>query len=369
MNMHEHGWNPDAATHGEVTGGVFINWKMDDPSVTNALGVGASEETQANHDPQVDLFYLMALADYQRLHPQDRTFNTDIDRMTATVINDFRSYNLPKGWIYFYLLRSGQLLHNSDLMNEAHTTAEHYYSNWYDSSPGLVYDKKHKPANYSPNLSLQAGAALIDAGLRWNEPAWVDAGKRTIDHVLTFALDPTYHLFYNSMSVNSDGQDQVMNYQAKPSTQGEAALALMYAYNLAHNQHYLDVTDQVLHSLFNTSGLWDKQRGGFFFALDMSKHKLLTGYKETRSQTLVLMALHSYNQAKQQELAGQEQQVIRVLTDQFYQATYHGYFYRVTPDFQVYVDKPGQGIGVEDYFTSEAMGGALDALQRTKMSS
>jgi hypothetical protein len=60
--------------------------------------------------------------------------------------------------------------------------------------------------------------------LRWNEPAWVDAGKRTIDHVLTFALDPTYHLFYNSMSVNSDGQYQVMNYQAKPSTQGEAAL-------------------------------------------------------------------------------------------------------------------------------------------------
>jgi hypothetical protein len=89
----------------------------------------------------------------------------------------------------------------------------------------------------------------------------------------------------------------------------------MYAYNLTHNQHYLDVAGLVLHSLFNTSGLWDKQRGGFFFALDMSKHKLLTGYKETRSQTLVLMALHSYNQAKQQELAGQEQQVIRVLTD------------------------------------------------------
>ena len=36
----------------------------------------------------------------------------------------------------------------------------------------------------------------------------------------------------------------------------------------------------------------------------------------------------------------------------------------LTPDFQVYVDKPGQGIGTEDYFTTEAMGSSLDALQQ-----
>jgi len=56
-----------------------------------------------------------------------------------------------------------------------------------------------------------------------------------------------------------------------------------------------------------------------------------------------------------------------VITDHFYQATYHGFFYRVKSDFQVYVSRPNAGIGVEDYFTTEAMGSALDALQATEL--
>ena len=62
-----------------------------------------------------------------------------------------------------------------------------------------------------------------------------------------------------------------------------------------------------------------------------------------------------------------EQQLTAVITDHFYQATYHGFFYRVKSDFQVYVSRPNAGIGVEDYFTTEAMGSALDALQATEL--
>ena len=179
-----------------------------------------------------------------------------------------------------------------------------------------------------------------------------------------------YHMFYNNMTVGSDGHDQVQNYQAKPSTQGEAATALLSAYTLTHRQAYLDVAGQVLQSLFGTSGLWDQQRGGLFFAFDMQKGKLLSGYKETRSQTLALIALHNYDQIMQatgkQPFTQQEQLLVTALTDHFYERTYHGFFYRVTPDFQVYVDKPGQGIGVEDYFTTEAMGSVADALQQTE---
>lgn len=99
----------------------------------------------------------------------------------------------------------------------------------------------------------------------------------------------------------------------------------------------------------------------------MSSGKLLNDYKETRSQTLTLISLNAYNQVKQQAFAVQEQQLITVLTDHFYQHTYHGFFYRVTPNFQVYVSRPGAGIGVEDYFTTEAMGSSLDALQQTEL--
>jgi hypothetical protein len=36
----------------------------------------------------------------------------------------------------------------------------------------------------------------------------------------------------------------------------------------------------------------------------------------------------------------------------------------VSADFKIYVSKPGAGIGFEDYFTTEAMGCALTALQQ-----
>jgi mannose/cellobiose epimerase-like protein (N-acyl-D-glucosamine 2-epimerase family) len=170
------------------------------------------------------------------------------------------------------------------------------------------------------------------------------------------------------MIVSQDGHDQIQNYQAKPSTQGEAADSLVTAYTLTHRQQYLDAVRLVLQSLFESSGLWDKTRGGFFFALDMSKGRLSTDYKETRSQSLTLIGLHHYNQVThQQQFMQWEQQLITVITDHFYQRTYHGFVYRLTPDFQIYVSRPGTGIGVEDYFTTEAMGSSLDALQQTEL--
>jgi len=368
MNMHLHAWNPAAMTRGVVTGGLFINWEMNDPARTNAVRPGPDGNPLHNHDPQVDLLYLMAQAEYHQIHPGDHTFDTDLDHITTLVLADFRSYSLPKGWIYFYLLRSGLMLHNSQLIDEAHAVAINFYNHWYDSQLGAVYDRAHTPGDYSTNHSLQCGAALIDAGQRWNQPEWISAGENAIEHVISAGLDPNYHLFYNSMIISNSGRDEVQNYQAKPSTQGEAVDALVTAYTLVHRQQYLDVAGQVLQSLLVTSGLWDKDHGGFSFALDMSSGKLFTNYKETRSQTLSLIGLNNYNQVGKRQFASQEQQLISVIINHFYEGTYHGFFYRVTPDFHVYMSRPGAGIGVENYFTTEAMGSALDALQRTELS-
>ena len=271
VNMQQHAWNPRARTGNVVTGGLYINWKMSNPSLTNAVRPGPDGNPQHNHDPQVDLFYLSALAQYHQLHPQDHSFDNDIAQMTSVVLAEFGAYSVPKGWIYFYLLNDGLLLHNRDLVNEAHTTAVNFFDTWYVPSRGLVYDKSHSPGDYA----------------------------------------------------------------------------------------------QVLQSLFR-SGLWDSARGGLYFAIDMKQGLLLTDYKETRSQTLVLLALHHFNQVSAQ-FTQQERQLTAVITDHFYQATYHGFFYRVKSDFQVYVSRPNAGIGVEDYFTTEAMGSALDALQATEL--
>ncbi|GAC1357400.1 MAG: hypothetical protein NVS2B12_01760 [Ktedonobacteraceae bacterium] len=369
-NISQHGWNMKAQTHGQVTGGLFINWKMDDPNQTNALKAGDNEVTAGNHDPQVDLLYLNALAEYATLHSADHKYDADIQKATAQVQLDFANYSVPKGWIYFTLLRDGLLLKNTTLMNDARTAASNFYDHWYDPEVGIVFNRAHIPGNVNVEHALNCGAALVDAGARWNQPGWIQAGKSTIDHMLGFAIDPHYHLFYNSIVVTADKQLQIQNYQAKPSTQGNGAEALINAYNILYEQHYLDVAGQILRSMF-ASSLWDTDHQGLLFALVMNTGTVEQSYKETRSQTLSLIALYHYNQALQQlkqppQLLDKEQQLIDVIANHFYQATYHGYFYRMTPAYQVYVSSPGKGIGVEDYFTTEAMGTALDSLQQTE---
>src|SRR5439155_12768311 len=181
-------------------------WKMGDPTNRNVVRPGPDGNTQHNHDPQVDLLYLTALAQYQHIYPQDHTYDSDLSRMTALVLADFQGYNLPKGWIYFYLLRNGTMLHNSSLIDEAHTAARNFYTNWYDPAVGVVYSLNHTPGDYETDHTIDCGAALIDAGMRWNQPDWVSAGEKTLDHTISFALDPQYHLFYNSMIVSSSSQ-------------------------------------------------------------------------------------------------------------------------------------------------------------------
>ena len=107
-NMHLHAWNPKAVTHGITTGGLYINWRMSDPTNTNATQPGSDGDVQHNHDPQVDLLYLTALAEYQQLHPPDHSYDLDQQRALTQVRQDFQRYNLPKGWIYFYLLNVGE---------------------------------------------------------------------------------------------------------------------------------------------------------------------------------------------------------------------------------------------------------------------
>lgn len=361
-NMHLYSWNPNAMTGGMTTGGLVINWKMDDPAVINMVRPGPDGNPLHNHDPQVDLLYLMALADYSQLHPSDTTFNSDLARMLPFIHTNFNQYNLPKGWIYFGLLKIAQYTHNSTLMQDAYNTAKSFYQSWYDSSLGLVYDNSHFPGDYATSHSLQCGAALIDAGIHWNQPNWVTAGEKTIDHILAIALDPTYHLFYNSMTVSYRGQDTVENYQFKPSTQGDAIDALVTAYSLTAHANYLAVAKQVLSSMFGSIGLWDQKYGGFSFAYDPSIHKLETDYKETRSQSIMLYGIHHYNQISP-DFIPQEQQLTAVIVSGFYNAKYHGFFYRVAPDFSVYVSHTSSGsLVTENYFTTEAMGSTLDAL-------
>lgn len=367
-NMEQHAWNTQAMTRKVVTGGLYINWKMSDPSITNVTNPGEDGDVQHNHDPQVDLLYLESLAEYQQLHPQDHTYDSEVVKATAMVLTDFQNYSMPKGWIYFALLKSGTLLQNTALINDAHNVANNFYKRNYDPKLGFVYDHSHKPGNYNTDHTLVSGVALIDAGLRFNTPIWVSAGESTINHTIAVALNPNYHLFYDDMIVSQNGHDKVSSYKAKTSMQGQIIDALLTAYTLVHNPQYLNVATQALQAMLQSTNMWDAKLGGYYFAFDLQTGKPITAYKETRGQSLMLLALHRYNELMNQQYASQEQQALAVLVNNFYEPTYHGYFYRMTPDFHVFVRHENHSAIPEDAFTTEAMGGAMDALQTTELS-
>jgi len=364
-NMEQHAWNTQAMTRKVVTGGLYINWKMSTPSITNVTNPGEDGDVQHNHDPQVDLLYLESLAEYQQLHPQDHTYASEVVKATAMVLTDFQNYSMPKGWVYFALLKTGTLLQNTTLINDAHNAASNFYKRSYDPKLGFVYDHGQKPGAYNTDHTLICGVALIDAGLRFNNPTWVSAGESTINHTLAVALDPHYHLFYDGMIVSQNGHDKVSSYKAKASMQGQIIDALLTAYTLVNNPQYLNVATQALQAMLQS--MWDAKLGGYYFAFDLQTGKPLTAYKETRGQSLMLLALHHYNKLLNQQYASQEQQVLSVLVNNFYESTYHGYFYRMTPDFHIVVTHSRKGGGIEDVFTTEAMGGAMDALQTTEL--
>ena len=386
LNMHLNGWNPNAQFRGVTTGGLFVNWNMLDPQQTNILGSGFQNPSGCNttplppncpnpqtvQDPQTALYYLDDLAEYTSLHPQDHSYDADLSRTMKLVTYEYANYNLPKGWIYFYLLRAGQLLQNPTLVNEAYQAAYNYYTHWYNPQLGFIYNRAHASSTagtYTTEHSIMAGAALINAGTRWHQSAWVLAGQSTIDHILTSAYNAYYNLCYHDMAVALDGSQHVTNAQAKPDAQGSIVEALMDAYAQTSNPRYLSVARQLLQSVLISSGLWDQTNGGLFFALDTSTGKLNNKYKETRSQAHILIALIRYNAVLQSpgqapQFMDKEQQLISLLTNKFYQSTYHGYFYRVTPTFGLYVTSAGL---IETYFTTEAMGITLDALQQTSL--
>lgn len=374
QNISVNGFNPNAKTKSLTTGGLYVNWMMNDPTQINKVNPNTNDDPPTSHDMQTDLFYLNALAEYKYLHHGDSRYDLEIQKISPIVHYEFFNYDLPKGWVYFYLLRDGSFLNDPVLTEEANMAANNYYTHWYDTNLNLLYNKSHTPGVYSVEHSITAGAALMDAGTRWHQPSWFQAGKSTLATAVAASYNLQSHLFYNNMSVNSDGTEVVTNDQAKASTQGSVVEALMEAYMLVHDQQYLDIASQVLQSMLISSGLWDQTNGGLYFALDLNSSKLEQKYKETRAQAHTLIGLYRFNQVmrtlgKPQMYLDKQQQLISLLTTRFYEPTYHGYFYRMTPDFQIYVSNDTNGQPqLENYFTTEAMGLALDALQQTEIS-
>jgi hypothetical protein len=175
-------------------------------------------------------------------------------------------------------------------------------------------------------------------------------------------------------------------FNSRASTSTEVAEHLLRMYHILNNSSYAAINpnlyDPALAATYKTAAyalldatyslMWDSNQSGFFFAILFTgtppgpfTHTLTTAYKETRATSA---AIRAYVQAAAVDTTYSSNltDCIDAMSDdsRFLKTwgNWWGYVYRTSPDFSFYVTSPGQGVGLEQYITTEAMGSSIDAL-------
>ena len=341
-----HGWNP-------ATGGLYINWSVDDPSVVNQPGGVTSR-----HDGLTDLRDLVNMLWYERRHPGDGSQAAAIARMQPAVQAEFANYNADKGWVYWQLLQLTQLGGGAAFTTEAETFATHMAAN-VDPATGVDHgplsaSTGEAAANcadgYRVDHDLESGLALVDAGARFRNPVWSAAGAHEVDVVTGQTFDPAHHLFTRIFC-----QGAVWDRNAKMGEEADEIVALLATGTSTHTAAYIARAEEMLDVLAGPAfGLHDTARGGYYAKLDMGTGAVDAAYKESRQLTM-LTAFHQADLITGGRYAGAEAEMTRVALQMETPVPLAGYPYREAPGFGFF--------GQERWITTESAGIALEALQ------
>ena len=339
-----HGFNP-------ATGGLFINWSVDDAAHTNL-----PDGSPARRDELTDLRDVLNMTWYQHRHPGDTSQSAALRRLGTALRAKVGHYSSDKGWVYWQFLQLAELSGDGFWTQRAQAFASHL-AGIVDPTMGVVHGHiaadGHQPEcadGYRVDHDLEGGLALVDAGQRFGEPTWMAVGLREALTVIAQAYDTTYHLFNHTICDGAPA-DRI----AKTGENADLVLALLDTGNATGIPVFGAVATQMLDGLVeNSTGLHDTSAGGFHFAFDLGNHQLSNGYKEVRQLTL-LTALHRANAAQGQHYAALEAEMGRVALGMQQRRPLAGFPYRETSGFGFY-----RG---ERYITTEAAGIAAEALQ------
>ncbi len=373
-DMHRFAWNPSAPPAGKTSqlrGGLYINWRGSwDGSPTTAAAntnlqtAGQSDqEAGANprHDQLTDLVYLRNLLAYESVVPGDHRFEGDVKRVEPIVRAEFRSYGPYRCWIYFSLVDLDRYQPSTGWQDYARSYAGMIATRYYDSARGAIVDPSH--GTYRSDFAAECGAALLDAGKRFGTAAWHDDGAKVVTHLVHAAADPATHLFPGELEpAAGSGMDRVVTRQLKVGAQAQLLDSLLTAYDMTGDAALLNAVRQAVLSLFDPRlGVHDAANGGFYFAIDAGGQNLNSSYKETRQGWMVTLLDH-LDRDDGGRWRGQAGEARTVVRERLWQPQDHGYLYRVTPDFKVFVNHDRPGGVAEEFVTSEAMGIAAAAL-------
>ena len=341
-SINQYGWNP-------AVNGYHINWYRNNPTTYQNAG----------HDGQNELRMYQAMVGYKYLHPQDTSFDSAIQRLLPTFNAEWKNSTLAKGWVYFTFLRLREYTQDTATWD---ATMENWAASVYHSIPtdtgvphGPIVDDTGAnaptcPDGFRVDQTLEDGLALIDAGKRYNNAAWAQAGTREVQIVTQQALNTRYNLFARIIC-----QGKVWNDEARDGEIGQEAEALLYAGSYTENQQYLTLAQQMLDAVANpATGLIDQINGGLFFKLTMSSGVVDTAKKVTQ-QYHILLALHMANQLMNNRYATLEANMVQALQKAYFQPPVAGWMYEVGPDFTLYK-------GTENWISTEASGIAMQAI-------
>ena len=390
--------------------GIFINWRRDDPNQVQCNSKRCdTPDKPTRHDPINDVRILKHMYWYKHRHPADHHFDEAIARVLPTVKARWGHSHLPKGWAYFVLLHIWQYTDNpadkpyweDDLKGWADAQIKRI-----DPAVGVPHDKNLGNCDcgdktirlgdaYRVDHAVETGAALIDAGSRFNHPDWVQAGLREVKVAYQQTFSPKYHLF-GRIYVFHDatyGDNKLWDTQARMGENSEEAESLIRAGGVAKDpavRAFLwGIAAQILSTLRDLP-LHDKQHGGFynsFYTADNYNGKAAGTLSGTDKESRQLSILGTYALANRvmtpkRQWADMEDEMLRVVTAPYddphapgmflpdtgkfnakvngYPGNVAGYTYHLNADFSLYM---GSTPGGENWVSNEANSLALLGLQ------
>jgi hypothetical protein len=371
-------------------GGLFINWRYGtNPLQTNVNGTGAPDDASANlrHDPLTDIRYMHNLWSYKHQNPTDTRYDGEIARYTPIIKYEFDHARNERGWLFDEFMAVYNLSHDAFYKDTAYSLAEGY-AGTFDPKVGSIYKKNasHSDGSYRVDNVLEAGCALVQASVIFNQPVWMQEGMSTIKFVYAHAYVAQYHTFASQMdhvllpdgSVNPNQTFFVgttKNYavsgrQMQMGAVAQIAISLLDAYKLTHNRDFLSKATDLLDAYAlptNPLGMWDTQHGGYYFSVkfegpspaDPGQFIISKAHKEVGRQIIMLQAFHIANQLTSGRYRETEDQLQSLAINKAYYAPGHGVLYDVNANWSLRRLRNGT---YEDMVTTEAMGAEMESL-------
>lgn len=390
--------------------GIFINWRRNDPTEVQCNSKRCdTPDKPTRHDPINDVRMLQHMYWYKYRHPGDHHFDPAIARILPTVKARWGHSHLNKGWAYYILLHIWQYTDNpadkpyweDDLKGWADAQAKHI-----DPAVGVEHDKNLGNCDcgdktirlgdaYRVDHVVENGAALVDAGSRFNRPDWVAVGLREVQVAYQQTFSPKYHLF-GRIYVFHDakyGDNHLWDAQARMGENSEEAEALIRAGGVTKDpkirQLFWGIAAEMLTALRDLP-IHDKQHGGFYnsmYTADNYNGKpagTLSGTdKESRQLSIVgTYALANRVMTPLNQWADMEAEMLSVTTSpnsdpvhpgmflpdtgkfnkivNGYPGKVAGYTYHLNADFSLFV---GDTPGGENWVSNEANSLALLGLE------